>query len=428
MAFKQIDKHLWLSLMVEQKAIGNSYCVQYLVKKDSKKRRVISHSDREYKKIWNDIIKDMPELDTFLRHDWIEDRLKKMTKWTSPHHGPYRQMIEWGNTPMGNMAKKFEQYIEKKDVTREHKSRMHKHVRLIVDKSGSKTTLTTQTLQDCVDHLHDKKDPRSISYIRAFLGTAKRFSKYSKLRGMDEVFGHVELPTTERVESKNRQYFRLDEVVKLIKLYANEEDEVVRSSFFFQLWSGCRPAESYDITITPDEIVRNANKTKTKVKLPKTALFEAYIVLTGIGSHKVSGRKEVLVAEKFQEYCHKAGITKEHGAVDRYWLRHTAITWMLNSISSHFNIGSITKFAGHANIRMIGDHYAKKAPDMVKPWGELMPLKIKNLPDGYHRFIFEQSLLAFYPSIISKKPIDDRYKQVQAILSPVKQVKEEFEL
>jgi hypothetical protein len=420
MGFKQIDKCLWLSLYVESKAIGNSYCIQYLVRKDSKKRRVISHSDREYKKIWSEITKNLPDIEPFLRHEWVESRLSKMTKWTSPHHGPYRQMIEWGNTPMGLLGKKFDAYIEKKDATRMYKSRMLKQVKLIADKSGSKTTLTTQTLQDCVDHLNNDKDARSLSYIRAFITIARKFAKHSKLRGIDDIFNGVELPIKDRGKKKNRQHLERDDLVRLINRYVNERDEVARSSFFFQLWTGARPGESYEAMVYDSSIKRFVNKTKDKgvseIVFQRTELFNAYMELTGIVFSKVSNRRSGKVSAVFQAHCESVGLIKKYKVVDRYWLRHSALTWLTKSIGPSLSLKDVEQMAGHANLRMLAGHYAKNMVTDMRRWDEAMPLNIEGVEHGYHGFIFEAVLLALYPHITSKVPTDERFISVMGKL------------
>jgi hypothetical protein len=123
----------------------------------------------------------------------------------------------------------------------------------------------------------------------------------------------------------------------------------------------------------------------------------------------------------------KDALGKDAFKLDRYCLRHTALTWLV--LTPGLTTKEVGDMAGHMGPRMLQDTYASRRVKDQRSWEEAMPLSIRNIPKTWHGFLLECFMIARWPQLKQgKKPNDEKFNELGKIFKGAQEKREELDI
>lgn len=432
MSFETIKKENWLSLLKETKSNKsiNGYLITCYIGKGSKLRKVIAYNEKDAINIWNKITKSLPNLNADQRKDFINTAMIKNSKWDKPSKGVQRD-YNWGDNWIGSLAKEYSKKVQAQDVVRATITKKLKHIDLLIKHCGNRKNITELVINKCHNELTNIDEHKSPDYLMSFRVTVKEFIKFSKLKDLDNIFDNFVIPSYDAIQKtgakiniKGRSHIERDSVKILIRLLIKDATKETKDLALLQLWTAARPNEVIGIKATESAVSRPLFKSSKKIAVfSNSNLFKAFCLICDIDFHdEISGYRQKKIGEEFVKLTSSIKSLKNSNGLERYSLRHTALTWLMKS--PQISTKDVKDMAGHASFRMLDDHYAKAPVMDMRSWQEARPLNINLIPDGWHGFLVESALSVIYPELSNGDiPNDSKFKSFRNLLKPKSEIK-----
>jgi hypothetical protein len=439
---KMLDKRLWLRLVQIVDPNGKkSYFVEFYRQGNKKFQKLLSHQEKDAKEKWSDLTKIIvPLTDDGAKQTWLDQRVVSLPRRTTRVNRGYS--LDFGRTELAVRLRQLcEKYCEK-PVSKQSKSRFVKVCRELVLFSGDNSTLTVNAVESMFKSKMRPENHLSPDSLSKMKSTILKIGKRLSMRDVDSLFNGIEIPTKAQLKEskytfkeKNRRHLERDEAQVFIEsLYRCDDEEWrnERSSLFLQLTFAWRPQEACCAEIHKSSVyvdgswkdgrkkaLKTAGMGVDKISVDRSPAIDAILFLTECDPKPVVTKNG---AEFFKMVAVKA-IGKKAKGLDRYCLRHTALTWLARSGMS---LSEIKDMAGHTKERMLEDCYNKRPVKDKRKWQDAMPLNIKNIPKTWHGFLLECIMVAKWSGLLNgqRPEHDPTFLKVLEILKPKNERKE----
>ncbi|MBF0359727.1 MAG: hypothetical protein HQK49_01890 [Oligoflexia bacterium] len=304
---------------------------------------------------------------------------------------------------------------------------------------GDNDNIRESSIHSMFKNLLNPDKHLSPTTIRMHKRVVIAFCKWLGLKNIEFYFSNIYIPTNAQLrekgicfKSKNREHLEREQVFKLVQGFLTIEDSRVKSSLFIQLWTGCMLQEACCAEFTESSIIiqytyKNGQRLPLKtssigtniITSSRDKFFDVYALLTECRPEVVNTKIANAIFQNIVKN-YLGNKTK----IDRYFLRHTALTWLCKS--PMVSIKSVAEMAGHVGLGMLDRHYVKTPVKDNRTWDKVMPIYIDCLPDGWHGFLISCLIASKWRNLeelLNKgtPPEDNLYKEMVDILTRKKE-------
>jgi len=444
---KTLQKKLWLSLaQVNERNGRTTFELEFYKVGNRKSTKLIAHDEKTAQKIWLALYPDIIPLQFDEEKErWVDSRIVSPPRRLNGARKD--SALNFGPSILG---KKLEEYCNlqwEKPIERGSKSTIARICRELVKHSGKNESLTNKSIKAYFKTRMNPKNHQSPETLRCDKTEIRRVASWLGVRDLDGLFKDIYIPSRSQLldhgikfDGLNRRHLERSEVQAFVEKLVQFDDPIrkpERDAQVIQLLFGSRPQEAPCAELLASSIVisgswkygrkkslKTASKGVDSIVIPRNKIINAILFLTGCEPKPIVTDNGAAVFQKIAtDALGKAG-----GELDRYCLRHTALTWLV--LSPGLTMKEVGDMAGHMGPRMLQDVYASRRVKDQRTWEEAMPLAIRDIPRTWHGFLLECVMLARWPELKSgKKPIGDPiFQKLGKILKDGKEKREELDL
>lgn len=415
-----IESFKWLRLIEKVERSGRTaYLVKYYKGNNVNGEHVISTKKADVKKVWNEIIKDLEEIDPADRREFIVARLPETDRWLNRTR---EKDHDWGKTKLGQQCKKFVEMYSKKRVCSNRKTHVKKVMITLLNHSAGCETLTNQVLKRLFDKLQDKKGHYSPKTIRDYRSVLSTFIKEMAIKD-NGLWQGIFLSTRKQLKDdgisfseRNRQHFDRASIARLARQLIESDDKQMADGAFIQLWTGSRPNDARRAELGDSSMRIYHQKVGKESIQVRDRLFNAFLEVISYQGGHAQGKDP---AQAWSKIVTETLPRKLHH-MDRYCLRHSAIVWKMKS---GIDFKEISDFSG-TSLRMLDESYARQPVLDQLEWSEVMPIGLEYCPENWYGFLVEATMLARWPELKDgMRPDDLTFERVLNILKDKKETK-----
>ncbi|MGE4130232.1 MAG: hypothetical protein AB7F86_01270 [Bdellovibrionales bacterium] len=436
--WRQIIKaHQWLKLAIVHDKQKTRYEIEfYRSGKNRKFTKTIAFSEAAAIAVWNNLTKCLPELATeHEREQWVRARVVSPLKRNSSRKKEFD--LNFGQTDLGKKLRAYCESYCQRYVSRSSKTNVMGLCRELARHAGTSNSLTPAIVESCFKSWMNPDNHKAPETLRGWRTDIKAIAKAIGVKDVDGLFTNVTIPQESQLKDEGVEYdsrkqrpLERTEAVEFIRELVHADDGhggKLRSALILQMIFGWRPQEPCCAKVLPSSIYVNQTFTGGKLKSLKTArdgvaeisvartpIVDAILLVTGC---EVSPIGTKAGAKYFRQVIDDAlgGAAK---GLNRYCLRHTALTWLSHSSLPQKEIRDT---AGHMSSRMLDAHYARLPVKDKRPWEEAMPLGIAGIPQNWYGFVLECVLAAKWPCIAEdQNPNDPLFNKAMDALKGLK--------
>lgn len=434
-----IYAYQWLRLVrgIDRKGLPY-FDVEFYRTGNRKFTRKVANNEKDALKIWSELTKELPQImDELERERWLLARIVPPPKRAAVRS--HELALNFGKT---KLARDLERYCEgylARPVQRDTKAKIVKACRDLIAHAGGLGNLTKGAVEAMFKARMRPGNHDSPETLHSLKTDVKAIAKWLGVRDVNGLFRDIYIPTPAQLrgagigyKTRNRQHLERDQVIELIRALLRDdssETSAERSAIFIQLPFGFRPQEATCAELLPNSIFvggswKNGRKAPLKtasngvqaITVKRTPVLDAYLFVTGCIPAPVPTKK----AHSYFQQMARTALGETYGHLDRYCLRHTALTWLCRDKS--FTAREVADMCGHASMRMLDDYYAHRSVKDKREWRNAMPLNISGVPQSWHGFLLEVVMAIKWPCLCDGKiPVGDpAYERVVQFLRSAK--------
>lgn len=437
----------WLNLVRMNDRSGTTrFALDFYIPTNRRFSKTIALAEDQAFAIWNEIRDLVPKhIATEDKKTWVKSRV------VSPPRRKKRIVREVNLTfSKTELGQKMEQYCRTqwtKPIGRASKNSILRICRELEKLSGRNASLTNATVKKYFTLRMNPERHLSPETLKCDKTEIRRLAIWLGIKDLDGLFKDVYIPSASQLkdhgikfQSHNRRHLERPEVQKFVDslLRADVSDfPGGRDSIIIQLLLGSRPQEAPCAEILASSLVigaswsngrqkslKTARKGVQTIIVPRNPVINGILFLTGCNPRPIATEK----ASDFFQQVAKSALGRSARDLDRYCLRHTALTWLL--LSPGFTQKEVGDMAGHMGSRMLQDSYASRRVKDQRPWEEAMPLAVRTIPRTWHGFLLECVMVSLWPDLAhGKKPNNDpRFTTLRKILNNSGEKRAELDL